>query len=640
MGAPLGFPDTPPAAAAPARGMSGPPSGPGTIRPPPAPGAPTNPAASTPVPPAPGTGLPAAVSSTALAAPGRAAKREGPRDDGPALFISYARPDADAVGNLAKDLGLVSRDVWFDQELRSQGGQEWWNVILAKVRAAEVFVFVLSPDSVRSNACRSELSYALDLGLPILPVKVRDTNIQLAPEAIVRTQVVSYERRSAETATALVVAVLQKRTETRPPPDPLPTPPPAPIIDLEPVRQRLAAPHLSFDEQAAVLVDLRVQARNPDQAEATRSLAEQFLAREDLTVSAKKDLEALILKLPVSTMRDPADTRRRRTLSELDPDTVDMLRKLLPHIRNSHFTPIIGRGMTNSLLGPLRRLAPEWARDFRSPTQLRRRTDLPVAAQFVEVMNNVDTLRNALIHDLRDRIVATNGAQNGGETPGDLNRLVSDAWRRRRADVDYDPYQVLAGLPCRIYVTANPWTLMAEALRDAGKEPEAEICPWRPDVYDWPESVFERDPDYEPSVEHPLVYHVFGTVEVPDSLVLSADDYLDFLIGVTADRLLIPKPVASSLADSALLLLGFSLEEMDIRVLLRGLIRQEGGSKRSRYSHVGAQSDFRPGQDGPTREQRYLERYFGKYCDPSIDIFWGTVDEFAAGLAELIGPAP
>jgi hypothetical protein len=41
----------------------------------------------------------------------------------------------------------------------------------------------------------------------------------------------------------------------------------------------------------------------------------------------------------------------------------------------------------------------------------------------------------------------------------------------------------------------------------------------------------------------------------------------------------------------------------------------------------------------PQGARRYLERYFGKFLQPSIDIYWGTVDEFAADLATALGPA-
>ena len=57
-------------------------------------------------------------------------------------------------------------------------------------------MFALSPDSIASRACRAELSYAVALGRPILPVMVRDVNVQLAPDAIGLTHIVDYRQRT------------------------------------------------------------------------------------------------------------------------------------------------------------------------------------------------------------------------------------------------------------------------------------------------------------------------------------------------------------------------------------------------------------------------------------------------------------
>ncbi len=555
--------------------------------------------------------------------------------DGIELFISYARPDAAVAATLNDDLRQVSSQVWFDRELR--GGQQWWDVILDRIRSADVFLFLLSPASLQSGACRSELAYAVALGAPIIPVMVRDTDVQLAPDPIGTTQYVDLRQRTPESVTALAVAVLQKgKAERVRPSGPPPEPPPPPIVDLAPLKDRLASTDtLTLDEQEELVALLRQHVASADQHPTLLALAEQLLGRRELAVAVKRDVDRLIATLPIARERRAA--RQRRSLAELEPDTVDLLRSLMTHVDNDHFTPIIGRGITDSLVGPMDDLAKRWAQSFNLPTKLRRRNDLPLAAQFVEVMNNVDTLRSALTDGLREQIVENFGESVEDGSAEEFNQVLSAVWRDRLATVDHDPHQVLAGLPCRIYVIAHPWALMADALVEAGKQPAVELCRWRPDVYeeDWPPSVFDTEPGYVPSVERPLVYHVFGTVDTPDSLVLSSDDYLDFLISVTQDPSLIPKPVRRVLADSALLLLGFGLDGVDVGVLLRALISAEGGHKLNKYSHVGAQADFRPGAEGRSREQKYLERYFGKYRNPSIDIFWGSIDEFAAGLAEL-----
>ena len=51
----------------------------------------------------------------------------------------------------------------------------------------------------------------------------------------------------------------------------------------------------------------------------------------------------------------------------------------------------------------------------------------------------------------------------------------------------------------------------------------------------WPRSVFEEDPEYKPDKDNPLVYHLFGRLDIPESLVLTEDDYFDFLVGVTKE---------------------------------------------------------------------------------------------------------
>ena len=320
----------------------------------------------------------------------------------------------------------------------------------------------------------------------------------------------------------------------------------------------------------------------------------------------------------------------RRPLSERDPDSVDLLRSLVTHIRNDHFTPIVGNGVAENLIGSRRRLAREWARTFEFPLEKHRQDDLPEVAQFVAVMTNTDTLRSSLHDYLRDHLLARLAAPTE-ET--ELGPILGQVWERQRSDID--PFVVLASLPCRIYVCAHPWDLLAEALRLAGKDPVTDVCRWRPDVYDWPPSIFDSEPGYVPTAQRPLVYHVFGRLDVPESLVITEDDFDDFVVGVTENRALIPPPVQRALADSALMLLGFGLEERDVRVLLRTLISQEGAHKLGKYTHVAAQLDRQGGVTSPARAQRYLERYFARFRQPSIEIFWGSVEEFSADLAEI-----
>ena len=551
-----------------------------------------------------------------------------------AIFLSYARRDASAVRNLLGDLERAKQEAWYDRDL--EGGERWWDAILEQIRGCDLFVFVLSPDSIRSRACRTELAYAVALQRPILPVQVSDVQVDLAPDPIGITHIVDYRERTSESAIALVLAVAQARRAIDLP-DPLPDSPAPPVTDLGPLRDRLATEQMSFAEQSDLVGQLRRHIDNVDQHATLLALLEQFRGRSDVAAAITREFDALILAIPVSD-DDWSPARRapqRRTLSERDPDSVDLVRSLVAHIRAGQFTPIVGLGLTDSLVGPRRLLARQWARTFEFPMARHQQDDLAGVARFVSVMTNAATLRSSLDDYLRGQLMAA--APGQADVEDDLATLVRAAWDQQRSADPDEPHVVLAKLPCPIYVVAHPWDLLAEALRAEGKAPVVELCRWNHEVYDWPASVFESEPDYTPSVERPLVFHVFGRLDFPESLVLTEDDYFDFLVGVTQDRSLIPTAVKRVLADSALLLLGFGLEDWDVRVLLRTLVSQEGARKLHKYTHVAAQLDLAGGVISPARAQRYLERYFGKHREPSIDIYWGSVDEFAADLSAVWG---
>jgi hypothetical protein len=288
------------------------------------------------------------------------------------------------------------------------------------------------------------------------------------------------------------------------------------------------------------------------------------------------------------------------------------------------------------MIAPRRLMARKWAETFEFPMAAYRQEDLPQVANFVAVMTDVDTLRASLgdfyEDELRKRYPAL-GSSGGSVSLADLLR---EAWSQHCSENVRDPYLVLADLPCPVFVNAHPTSLLADALRLRGKDPVVELCRWRPDVYEWPESVLAQEPDYVPSEERPLVFQVFGTLDVVDSMVLTEDDYFDFMTAVAQDPSLVPLAVRDAVADSALLLLGFRLDEWDVRVLLRSLVSQSGGSRLQKYTHVAAQIEL-DDVASPGRARRFLERYFGKYRQPSIDIFWGTVDDFARGLVDVWG---
>jgi hypothetical protein len=212
-----------------------------------------------------------------------------------------------------------------------------------------------------------------------------------------------------------------------------------------------------------------------------------------------------------------------------------------------------------------------------------------------------------------------------------LDQVLEIIGARRQAEDATEPHRVLAETGLPIYITTNPDNLLAAALKTAGKAPEVELCPWN-EYVEQTDTVYEREPDYRPSPERPLVYHLFGRFDSPDSVVLTEDDYFDFLIGVTSNKDLIPSVVRRALADTALLFVGFRLDDWDFRVLFRSIMGQQGGGRRSRYAHVAVQLDPEEGRIlEPERARKYLESYFQ---GADISIYWGSAEDFLKELQQ------
>jgi hypothetical protein len=86
-------------------------------------------------------------------------------------FISYDRRDESSIVELHADVERVVPSAWLDRDI--EGGQLWWEVILDRIRTCDLFIYTLSPDSLVSEACQAELSYALALERTAPQVLVR-----------------------------------------------------------------------------------------------------------------------------------------------------------------------------------------------------------------------------------------------------------------------------------------------------------------------------------------------------------------------------------------------------------------------------------------------------------------------------------
>ena len=111
-----------------------------------------------------------------------------------------------------------------------------------------------------------------------------------------------------------------------------------------------------------------------------------------------------------------------------------------------------------------------------------------------------------------------------------------------------EPHSILADLNLPIYITTNYDNFMTNALQDRKKSPEREFCRWNKfhEILEM-KSILDLNSSYTPTPDKPLVYHLHGFFEIPQSMVLTESDYLDFLIRLqhNEDRLLPPEIISA-----------------------------------------------------------------------------------------------
>jgi hypothetical protein len=286
-----------------------------------------------------------------------------------------------------------------------------------------------------------------------------------------------------------------------------------------------------------------------------------------------------------------------------------MWERLIRQLRAGDCTPFLGAGACSGTLPGARELSREWADRYDYP--FRDFEDLSRVMQFIAV-------------SLRDHVY--------------LKQLFCESLRSRGIP-DFaeptEPHAMLAGLPLPVFLTTNYDDFLWRALLAAGKQPRAAICPW----YDSKLSIEE----YDPTPDRPLIYHLHGSLQAEESLVLTPDHYVEFVVNVAKDwdndnRRLLPRPILAALTQRPLLFVGYSLHDWNFRVLFHGLLKDIPDIRRRRHVSVQLHPDV-DGRDPDAQERarEYLTRSLENW---QISIFWGTAEEFCAELrSRLGGPA-
>ena len=312
--------------------------------------------------------------------------------------------------------------------------------------------------------------------------------------------------------------------------------------------------------------------------------------------------------------------------------------RLIKPVANGKIVPIIGPRLLEAAHGDAHSTAMQLADAAHYPLSKHDIDDLPRVTEYMRVKESRYNVIRAYQGQLLTDLIAHHRSwlppseippQNKKPRLGKLLALVGDRLRQN----ENDPYRILAELPASIYVTTNFDPLLERALKANGREPQQLLTRWR---YKKDALVSDAQETRESSSREPLVYHAFGAFgpDNNDGLVLTEDDYFDYLIQTSAAKLM-PTEVESALVDNSLLFLGFRLTDWHFRVLFRLMMSLPGRERLKRYCHVAVQLDpDMQAMSDVEAAKDYLSEYFGQ--EANIDIYWGNAEEFLSALrAEL-----
>jgi WD40 repeat protein len=99
------------------------------------------------------------------------------------VFVSYAEPDKATMQKICNSLRRESLTVWTNKT-DIQTGEDFQSAIDRGIEQTDNLVYLLSPDSVKSEYVRKELEYAVSLNKRIIPVLVRETSADEIPKAL------------------------------------------------------------------------------------------------------------------------------------------------------------------------------------------------------------------------------------------------------------------------------------------------------------------------------------------------------------------------------------------------------------------------------------------------------------------------
>lgn len=313
-------------------------------------------------------------------------------------------------------------------------------------------------------------------------------------------------------------------------------------------------------------------------------------------------------------------------------DYNDLWEDVVSNIKNHKCVPILGFGLEEFLLGTSRHLARDLASSYKYPLDLSSVENFPQVAQYLATNHGAGGARDRILNHIADQLREKYKEDLQQDTASwTIDQLLCRIGAIRREKAIPDSYRILASLPFEIYFTTNYDSLLEEELRvqNPPREPQVMYSRWNGKLISG-ELVRRKDQKLILSPEKPVVYHLLGLLSEPQSMVMSEDDYFEYMMWVNNRSAPVPLPVdlVKSWREKSLLFLGYRLSDWSFRVLYRSIFNEERRHGRD-YKSVAVQ--LQPSEENlrPESARKYLEKYFP---NDDFNIYWGSSEEFLQDL--------
>jgi hypothetical protein len=280
---------------------------------------------------------------------------------------------------------------------------------------------------------------------------------------------------------------------------------------------------------------------------------------------------------------------------------------LITRLRDKRCTPFIGAGASSPALPRAAELAEQLIAEFPDcPLDNDDKKDLLRVTQYLAIRKDNLWPKEAIARIIK-------GAAPPTESP-------------------HEPHRVLAKLKLPVYITTNYDAFMITALRRERPQAVQEFARWTSAMMRADEFKYAFDGRYTPTSEVPVVFHLHGDVRMPEAMVATEVDYLDFIVNTAVDlaappkKPMIPHAIRRAITSTSLLFIGYSLNDVNFRIMMHALFKSLDPSARRiniAIQYAGTSAD---------NLKSYMGQYFSKLFN--VRVFHGTAHDFTRELAE------